>query len=146
MYLVLDPQVLPPSLESHSKVPLKYEVYIRNFFLEFQQISPGINSSFLQMIACISPTATPELPQQQGADAANAINVSEESKSIHFLGKVTRKAVVTPIIEATSTPQSHKSTVPKYPTPQLPVQQDDEEILEAEDVEEGFGGYVEDDL
>lgn len=95
------------------------------------------------MIACISPTATPET-HQHGTDAATAIQVSDESKSIHLLGKVTRKAVVTPIIEATSTlkPASTKFPTPSHPPP--PPHQNDDEIIENED-DEGFA-YAEDDL
>jgi hypothetical protein len=74
-------------------------------------VTAGINSSILQLIACISPTV-PHTDPSTPATSTDSPPLSEQPHALHLLGKVTRKAVVTPLIE--TTPLALKKTV-KYP-------------------------------
>jgi hypothetical protein len=101
------------------------------------------------MIACITPTVPHTDPTAAATPVEPSPSTANETPALHLLGKVTRKAVVTPLIETTAA--AIGSAQKKYPlaaTSRLHAGEGgagnvEEEIIE-EEVEEF--GYAEDEL
>eukprot|EP00604_Paraphysomonas_vestita_P003107 CAMPEP_0174820112 /NCGR_PEP_ID=MMETSP1107-20130205/3716_1 /TAXON_ID=36770 /ORGANISM="Paraphysomonas vestita, Strain GFlagA" /LENGTH=369 /DNA_ID=CAMNT_0016034803 /DNA_START=100 /DNA_END=1209 /DNA_ORIENTATION=- len=166
MYLVIDQEVITSnSLASHAEpnIPLKYE------------ITPGISTSFSQLISCISPTyhesstttATPIATNTTTANLTNSTTTTTSNpndnipKSIHLMGKVTRKVVVTPLIDqhknqSLNTQQNqsrfnnkNKSTLQNLTNESNEIEQindEDMELIEEEEEEEEHFPYVDDEI